>query len=430
MMRKRRNGLKRIMIDKDELIRIKLEIEKYCPFEFIEYNISEALSYNIMLYSHKSNMILLKMLFSPVFKDDYKLYGCNNDKKVLFLWGSSYMERQDHYEKFKKVVSCCNNYSLLKAEKIINFKNIFGMWRVLVWLWKYRKADINSNLKKYIVFLMYDQYCKLNKIKRVVENDNSIKLGVCWCDVLLSDYLFVKYLQQKGIKTATLQHGMFDPDEYLYKLAYINSSSDYFLCWNKLTKDKAVALGGEENKYVVVGAPQFIDTDNYDNCTITNNGVFGVALSSYLDEYDNIQLLNNADEIVKKYNLKCIVRLHPSLKKEEYSKYFVNDNIIVDNEKNFELYMDKCDFLLIANSGIYFNIIKNMKPFFQYDSGKNKLYKDVKWNKYTSLDELLLLYDRYIKDYTYMEQGLIEAKALYLVNKPERILYEEFFKKF
>ena len=71
-----------------------------------------------------------------------------------------------------------------------------------------------------------------------------------------------------------------------------------------------------------------------------------------------------------------------------------------------------------------------MKPFFQYDSGKNKLYKDVKWNKYTSLDELLLLYDRYIKDYTYMEQGLIEAKALYLVNKPERILYEEFFGKF
>lgn len=54
----------------------------------------------------------------------------------------------------------------------------------------------------------------------------------------------------------------------------------------------------------------------------------------------------------------------------------------------------------------------------------------MKWNKYTSLDELLLLYDRYIKDYTYMEQGLIEAKALYLVNKPERILYEEFFGKF
>lgn len=418
------------MIDKKELTRISFEIEKYCPHKFKEYNISEAMSYNIMSYNYKSKMILLKMLLCPILKDDYKLYENSKDINILFLWGSSYMERQDHYEKFKKVMSCCNNYSLLKDERGINFKNLFGIWRVFVWLWKYRKADINSNLKKYIVFLMYDQYCKLNKIKKIVDLSKNIKLGVCWCDVHLSDYLFVKYLQQKGIKTATLQHGMFDPDEYLYKLAYINSPSDYFLCWNKLTKNIAHKLGCDINKYIVTGAPQFIDSCNYSNCTITNNGFFGVALSSYLDEYDNIQLLNNADEIVKKYNLKCLVRLHPSLEKEEYSKYFVNDNIIVDNEKNFELYMNKCDFLLIANSGIYFNIIKNMKPFFQYDSGKNKLYKDVKWNKYTSLDELLLLYDRYIKDYTYMEQGLIEAKALYLVNKPERILYEEFFGKF
>ena len=416
--------------NKENLKRIQFEVEKYCPKELSVYNISHALTYNIACYYYKDYKHLLKVLLSPVLKDDYSVYKKGEKAEILFIYGSSYADRDDYFEKYKKVFSCVDSYKLIKDNKKINFKNLFGMWRVLVWLWKYRKADINSNLKKYVVFLMYDQYCKLNKIKRVVENDNSIKLGVCWCDVHLSDYLFVKYLQQKGIKTATLQHGMFDPDEYLYKLAYINSPSDYFLCWNKLTKDIADNLGCEENKYIVVGAPQFIDTDNYDNCTITNNGVFGVALSSYLDEYDNIQLLNNADEIVKKYNLKCLVRLHPSLKKEEYSKYFVNDNIIVDNEKNFELYMNKCDFLLVANSGIYFNIIKNMKPFFQYDSGKNKLYKDVKWNKYTSLDELLLLYDRYIKDYTYMEQGLIEAKALYLVNKPERILYEEFFGKF
>ena len=64
------------------------------------------------------------------------------------------------------------------------------------------------------------------------------------------------------------------------------------------------------------------------------------------------------------------------------------------------------------------------------DCKRKGLVQNMKWNKYTSLDELLLLYDRYIKDYTYMEQGLIEAKALYLVNKPERILYEEFFGKF
>ena len=178
--------------------------------------------------------------------------------------------------------------------------------------------NISLSQRIYIVRNLLQLY-RLEETQKRLELD-SYKLLVTYYDSWVPEAYMVQKFKLKGIKTATLQHGQFTAkcgNSFIDSgVEFRTSGSDYFLCWNKFTRDEAIKSGLKPEKLIIAGIWTYINKER-EVCHKNRRGVFGVVISHPSYAKENEILIKAANKLSEKYNLKYYLKLHNIVSPEE-----------------------------------------------------------------------------------------------------------------
>ena len=76
---------------------------------------------------------------------------------------------------------------------------------------------------------------------------------IIFFDGHLSGYILARALKSLGVKTATLQHGLYRSDDVGSRMALVNFSSDTIFLWETQTRDEFVRIGVSTDRLRVCG---------------------------------------------------------------------------------------------------------------------------------------------------------------------------------
>ncbi len=249
-------------------------------------------------------------------------------------------------------------------------KNIMRGFKMLKWdicnLWKLKNINMQFKKKIYWVRVLGLTHLYCIKMKKIL-NTKSYSYGLVYNDSNPYENVLVQLMKQKGIYTATLQHGIFDKHGYWKGLEFRASVADDWLAWNPYTKELAMECGIPEEKIKVLGIPRYIIPITVDRKA--EKRIFSIILGekSLLDE--NRKLIEFANILAREQGLKYFVRYHPTCKDGEYNT-FIDKQFYVSRNNQGETVSEMCeksDFSLVGSgTSMIIDLIYLKQPFLQY----------------------------------------------------------------
>lgn len=85
-----------------------------------------------------------------------------------------------------------------------------------------------------------------------------VETTVIFFDGHLSGYILARALKDLGVKTATLQHGLYRHDDVGSRMALLNFSSDTIYLWEAITRDEFIRTGTAPERLHVCGQYGFL----------------------------------------------------------------------------------------------------------------------------------------------------------------------------
>ena len=249
----------------------------------------------------------------------------------LISFSNDYNNRPDHLKYFFNVANLIHNkivvqgIALFKPSKPklvgIPISVFFGFLKVL-----------KSQGEEYYWELATRLYCILSDYDEVYSyikrNNIQLKNLVTYCDVVGVDYFFTYKMNEMGINTITLQHGLYtnrNPQAFLY------SHSKSFFAINEYTV-KLFRGHNIDKEFHVVGMPQNIgiqkselDCDN--NKEVINVGILLDGVRSF---DDNVKILKIANDIAQDSRYRIYVKFHPSSPSSEYDLRQLRSSIKIE----------------------------------------------------------------------------------------------------
>ncbi len=407
---------------------IAQQLEQAVADDFIGFEIGRAMAYPLINY-RKSKKLALAVLLRPI---RYGGYTAEGTGKIAFFWGGDYSNRADHWDKFEQCEKLLGEPVLIKERPSARLATVHALciWRVIRWWVKMRTVKVSAIEKWYLAAMLYQIYCELldlDKMRLKVQ----INLLVAFCDAQKSDTIAVQYFKKTGIKTATLEHGYYDPNFILERLAYRNSLSDYFLCFGPVSKKHGVEQGLPEGKMIPVGMLENIKNQEV-RTEIGSTGTFGVALTCGTYEEENPLMLRIANKLAKRYGLTYIVRPHPHLKEEVYVG-LIDSSVgsVAPNGQSMVDFESSIDFCLLGNSAVFISMLYKMIPVYRCvaDYHIDKFY-NVPWCKCVSLESAMKLYENMKNKPEEFLKRLEDAKRIFFADGNVAENYRQFIKKF
>lgn len=381
-------------------------------------------------YSHaKISGYLYAIIEKILFKSIY--IKIDNPLQDVVFFKSESSHRADHNQSFFNVYETAGKkvgLITVKMKKVFSIRHSIGKIGLLM---KYAKSVSNSkrpinNLARINALLVIDDF-----IKALSEIDFSkVKLGVVYYDVSKYDFMFVKLLKKRGIKTATLQHAAFvaprkvsSPNFEFEGVELCNSTADYFLAWNSFTKEEAVKSGMPEQKIKVLGIPKYINV-TVDNKQHKRTSCFGVILNAKSFDSLNRKLIQYADFVANKTGYSYYLKYHPQFHEFIYDSLPKSGKYIgsLELSKSVSDYIKLVDFTLISNSTVFIELIFMGHIVFRLQAGDEDKFRNVPYNSFTNEEELEHL----------LEGENVESSdqlfSYMCFTKNPKDSYEEFFK--
>ncbi len=269
-----------------------------------------------MIRCIKWSLIILGVSF--IDKYDYEHIDGSN---TLFLFSSSYGEREDMKACFYKVVDTIDRYSMAvyNGQKRVVYTGIRDLYLFLKWKKELRAHSIAGSLyeRMYILLNMVKPYHDYNCICNHFESEGiDFDNIVTWCDVHCVDSMFVQKFKNREKKTITLQHGFYSEINNNWTIKGIKS--DYFFAENEFTAD-ILKRNNYTGEIIVCGSVHNIGVHNK---KITSDDKFkkiGVILSGELLHDFNEEIIKKISLIegIDKYDLYC--KFHPTSILSTYS---------------------------------------------------------------------------------------------------------------
>ena len=384
------------------------------------------------LFYAKKKMPFVSVLknLASVFLNSHIYKESGSDYNAIFFFTPSYSGRIDHFNDFISVASCVGNPVIFngnKQKKRINFSRIIGLFYWFIWLLEIMKTGFGLNNSMQLCNIMLQAFYTLEEVKCFKFNKEKTKLAVTFCDVHPCDYLITQYFNELGIKTATLQHAVFYHGTQWY--CYRFSHSDYFFATNEYSKSEA-KKSGYLGEVKVVGSMKAINMSNFNNNSnnkITKN-TFGVALCGPTFIEQNTTLLNYSKYIQATYGFGIKIRLHPTLKFDEYKEKFdLLKNVSISKESINE-FADSCDFVILGATNMFAELITfNTAAFRVISDNVADIYDgidDFYFKTPKELDELISI----ISDKENFQKALVRVKKYLSPEGNIKELYKKTFK--
>ena len=229
-------------------------------------------------------------------------------------------------------------------------------------------------------------------------NISKYNLCVFFYDANCIDNYFSQIFQNKGITTATLQHGVMlaerkevtaNPDFCGVELK--NFVSNYFLAWNEFTKREALHSGIPKEQIEVLGVIKCIDGGKVIH---KNNKVIGLLLDGEFEAENNSNLINITNAFATNHGYRVYLRFHPRMDKSTYKDLY-EDNIfqVCPNEISLKEYVSQTEFCIVANSTAFIEMLCWNAIVYRYSTmdAKDK-YRDANYPSFHTLEDLESLY--------------------------------------
>lgn len=331
-------------------------------FNFKGYEISRVIAADLIgivyrITSFKTTSFL-KMFFRLDFSSVKAFISENKNKQNSFLTMGPYRGREDYYEIIDylcKNINVKGYYDLSKSKSklCISFLTIFISYK-RVFLTKNIALTFKEKLQLWAVLVF-----RLNTINALEKLDLSFfNSYVAFSSVHPDEAIFTNYFQKRGIKTYSLQHGIY----YIHKnivpvdaLSYENFNTDYHLCWGQYTKDEFVSFGIDKSKLLIAGYPRSV-TPAHPNPSTANQCVIFLARSLF--EHSNRKFL----EILQYFKLsnptiEYHFKLHPTLDVAKYESIVkkIGGQLILKNITiNALLQSGNYSFAIAVNTACYY----------------------------------------------------------------------------
>jgi hypothetical protein len=348
----------------------------------------------------------------------------NENAKILFLLSQPNCRRDidDYMHRISKTVNS-------ESRDLVSWRksNSFALLRILRNLFYIGHELIHPNYycKNFMANLFrMSQDMKLldyqEDFKRYLIN-RKYNLCVVMYDANFIDNYASQYFQSKGLKVATLQHGvMLAPREGLednidFKgVEFKGFTSNYFLAWNEFTRNEAVKSGIEIDRIVVCGCGKCVGQPVVS--PVSNRNI-GVILDGRYEEENNAPMISIVEQFAKQNGYHYTLRFHPAFSGNEYND-IIDKKIgsICDKDSSIYYFLNSVEFCVLANSTVLFELECMGMPFYRYSSANIKdKFKDYKVNSFTNLLEF---------------QGLFDKRKDNDIKDVYRFRYDLFFKQF
>lgn len=382
---------------------------------------------NVSKYTnHFFRRILRSAFFS---KYSVKVKGNGN---IILLFSNCYSERLDYKKKMETLWGYLEDCRLLNYEKKIRELNLDAIVRLIcvpIW-WIQIGHKLEKIDKLFIITSLLEALEERDSIVKII-NDINISGIIVYCDAHITDNLIVQHYKAKRVATATLQHAYIaaidnDSVEYLPATATEGFVSDFFLLQGEEAKVEAIKSGIEPKKLFIAGGLE----GEIPQCPLKlRSGIFGVSLCVKEMQRHNEELMDIANKIAEHYNLKYIIRLHPSITEVDIfdfidKKYFVE---IEDKTETINEYVRKVDFSITGKSTLFSQLLARNHPAFQFiDSEGKGIYPSLGWGEFSTITQFDLLYEKLVgEEEDYYKQ--LENASRYLINNfGVREKYREF----
>lgn len=361
--------------------------------------------------------------------DRYDYQHIEKTENIKIAFYSDFYYRKDHFAVFSNFIKEFPEFDYVVPIRLQRErKNLKRGFKMIKWdienLWKLR--NVKMPLKKRLFFIRILGLTRLYYLK--MENylrGKKYLYGLVYNDSNPYENILVQLMKQKGIYTATMQHGLFNKHGFWKGLEYRTSVADDFLAWNTYTKELAMECGVPESKIKVLGIPRYITSVILDKKD--KMGIFSVVLGEKALFDENRKLIKFANALSKEQSLKYFIRFHPSCKEEEYC-IFIETRFCVIRDSLGETVSEMCeksDFSLVGSgTSIVIDLIYLNHPFFQfYEQWEGKKYRE-RENYFRNYDELRELVE---KEET--EQSK-EMFAYYCTTTDVKHSYAEYFSSF
>ncbi|WP_298637116.1 hypothetical protein [uncultured Umboniibacter sp.] len=209
---------------------------------------------------------------------------------------------------------------------------------------------------------------------------------VLFGDMQSVENLAVQLARIFGIKTATMQHGLYvDYGTYntINVVNYLNHNSDYFLAWGEETKS-LIEKHRSNAQVVICGNPTLAKEES----TLSSDKVTGeyilVVLDQVIFKEQNLAMLKCVSQYASRLNIPVAVRCHPSDNKQNY---FTKIPGLVDDGN-----VSKALFVVGHTTTLLFEILARGIPTVQFvsDIPRINLPGALQFNDVDSLAEIEL----------------------------------------
>ena len=374
----------------------------------IDYN--AALFIDRYLYRNKQpgRKVHLLRAIRSLFFSSIKIPKEKNTDLVFFRS----LNRTDYERLFNTIANCISEFSPLvignhiKETSKPNILAIFALARYVHLLFVFQASSLDERIYLFLRLCFYlEQLSRVKKLKP--------KYVVLFADMQPADNLIAQHFRFAGLKTITLQHGLYvDYGDYptINVVNYQEQPSEYFLAWGYET-EALINKYHSENKVVICGKPDIElvkrETD------YSGDDYFTVILDQNPFEKQNIELLKIMGKYSKEHNINMNIRFHPGNNQKKYQQWVTY---------KMEMPIMNSKFVVGHTSSLIYELLIQGMPTYKYES----------CIPYVPLPDELLFKDQnqlHQKMSLKIDFASVGANYISYVSSESRKEYYKFFKK-
>ena len=325
-------------------------------------------------------------------------YNKSDGSKIIFLLAPPGVQgrRKDIASLFHKIshlTEICDQLSFdYKYWKNVSIRRTFVLIYSII-IWYSQLHGTRLSLRKKIIVL--HELSFLFDFQRLLKNLPLYKLALVFYDANLYNNFFVQYFKHKGIKTATLQHGVMVSSRPDVKnnldfigIEFKGSISDYFLAWNEFTKQEAIKSGIPEEKIKVLGVAKCIGQKPYIR-TIKSQKTLGVLLDGIYSNINNEKMIKVIDDFCTRHEYQYILKYHPAYKGNEFDNSMSERGRSLPLNTTLEDLINQTDSIIVANSTALFELACLNVRFYRFRTERElDKFRDLRIPMFSSSEEL------------------------------------------
>ncbi|RRK32482.1 hypothetical protein EBB54_14770 [Schaedlerella arabinosiphila] len=376
------------------------------------------------------NTKLLKSILTSIVldKNEYYIY---QDAKIWLISTYSYFGRADLRHQFENVANCIKHRGIIFPKKEISFqvKRLRYLPLIFCWRKELKKTNFNKKIQYRMIAETFKALIIAEEAVKIIKNNSKAKICVTFCDVHPPDYLITFMLNKCGIKTATLQHGVYD---HISRYEFAHSHSDYFLAINEHAKEEAILSGLNEKKVCVLGPLSYIDETPMVRSLVKRDKTYGILLNGARAgrlEGEDRKLLDFAYLLTKEKKFSVIVRPHPLGDVPEHRIKKIQQYSECPGNIQLRDFLSQCDFVLTGSTTAYIDAFIFGCPAYRY-IGIHDYFPQI--NKFCFSDKYQLegeIIDYYTKNEEQLLHEVQTVRQYFIPDGSIKKYYQLFFKE-